>query len=270
MATKGKSAKKGAKAKPRKAVKKTIKKTVAKAAAFQPTKLKLLRPVPSDIDIAQAGKLKPIVQIAEELGIKESELELFGPYKAKIKLEILDRIGNRPNGTYVDVTAITPTPLGEGKTTTTVGLSQALGAHLGRKVITAIRQPSQGPTFGIKGGAAGGGYSQVIPMEDFNLHLTGDIHAITAANNLMAAAIDARMLHERAQADDDKLAKSMTANGKFTPSQRQRLAKLGIQAETLADMSTEDKRRMFRLDIDPASITWQRVVDINDRLLCKI
>ena len=106
-----------------------------------------------------------------------------------------------PNGKYIDVTAITPTPLGEGKTTTTVGLSQALGAHLGKKVFTAIRQPSQGPTFGIKGGAAGGGYSQVIPMEDFNLHLTGDIHAITAANNLLAAAIDARMFHESEQDD---------------------------------------------------------------------
>ena len=160
------------------------KKIVAKKNLFTPTKLKLLKPVPSDIDIAQAGKLKPILQIAQELGIKESELELFGPYKAKIKLEILERLAKRKNGKYIDVTAITPTPLGEGKTTTTVGLSQALGAHLGKKVMTVIRQPSQGPTFGIKGGAAGGGYSQIIPMEDFNLHLTGDIHAITAAHNL--------------------------------------------------------------------------------------
>jgi formyltetrahydrofolate synthetase len=237
---------------------------------FQPTKLKLLSPVPSDIEIAQAGKLKPVLQIAEEVGLKPGELELFGPYKAKVHLDVRDRLARKPNGKYIDVTAITPTPLGEGKSTTMVGLSQALGAHLGKKVFTCIRQPSQGPTFGIKGGAAGGGYSQVIPMEDFNLHLTGDIHAITAANNLMAAAIDARMLHERAQADDDKLAKSMTANGQFTPSQRKRLAKLGIQAETLADLSTADKRQMFRLDIDPASITWQRVVDINDRLLRKI
>ena len=250
------------------------KKVAVKAApakpVFKPTKLKLLTPVPSDIDIAQAGKLKPILQIAEEVGLKSGDLEMFGPYKAKVHLDVRDRLARRKNGKYIDVTAITPTPLGEGKTTTTVGLSQALGAHLGQKVFTCIRQPSQGPTFGIKGGAAGGGYSQIIPMEDFNLHLTGDIHAITAANNLMAAAIDARILHERAQADDDKLAKSMTSNGKFTPSQRKRLAKLGIVAETLADMSTEDKRRMFRLDIDPASITWQRVVDINDRLLRKI
>jgi formyltetrahydrofolate synthetase len=237
---------------------------------FTPTKLKLLKPVPSDIDIAQAGKLKSILQIAQEVGLKETDLELFGPYKAKVHLDVRERLAKRPNGKYIDVTAITPTPLGEGKTTTTVGLSQALGSHLGQKVFTNIRQPSQGPTFGIKGGAAGGGYSQIIPMEDFNLHLTGDIHAITAANNLMAAAIDARMLHERAQADDDKLAKSMTANGTFTPSQKMRLQKLGIKGETLADLSTEDKRRMFRLDIDPNSITWQRVVDINDRMLRKI
>ena len=132
--------------------------TNGKKVPFSPTKLKLLRPVPSDIEIAQAGKLKPILQIAAELGIRENELELFGPYKAKVKLEILNRLAKRPNGKYIDVTAITPTPLGEGKTTTTVGLSQALGAHLGKRVITVIRQPSQGPTFGIKGGAAGGGY----------------------------------------------------------------------------------------------------------------
>ncbi|MEK6573382.1 MAG: formate--tetrahydrofolate ligase, partial [Chloroflexota bacterium] len=238
--------------------------------SFKPTKLKLLSPVPSDIEIAQAGKLKPVLQIADEVGLKPGELELFGPYKAKVHLDVRDRLAKRPNGKYIDVTAITPTPLGEGKSTTMVGRSQALGAHLGKRVFTCIRQPSQGPTFGIKGGAAGGGYSQVVPMEDFNLHLTGDIHAITAANNLMAAAIDARMLHERAQPDDDKLAKAMTDNGQFTDSQRKRLAKLGIKAETLADMSTEDKRRMFRLDIDPSSITWQRVVDINDRLLRRI
>jgi formyltetrahydrofolate synthetase len=113
--------------------------------------------VPADIDIAQAATLKPIRQVAEEMGLKESELELYGDYKAKVKLEVLDRLADAPDGKYIDVTAITPTPLGEGKTTTTVGLSQALGAHLGKRVITCIRQPSQGPTFGIKGGAAGGG-----------------------------------------------------------------------------------------------------------------
>src|SRR5205809_7294687 len=170
-------------------------------AGIKPTRLKLRTPLPSDIDIAQAGKLKPILQLAEEIGLKASDLELFGPYKAKVHLDVRERLARRPNGKYIDVTAITPTPLGEGKTTTTVGLSQALGAHLGQKVFTCIRQPSQGPTFGIKGGAAGGGYSQIIPMEDFNLHLTGDIHAITAANNLMAAAIETRMFHEATQKD---------------------------------------------------------------------
>ena len=169
---------------------------------FKPTLLHIKRPVPSDIEIAQAGKLKPIKRVAEELGILPDELELYGPYKAKVKLDILNRLKGAPNGRYVDVTAITPTPLGEGKTTTTVGLSQALGAHLNKKVMTCIRQPSQGPTFGIKGGAAGGGYSQVIPMDEFNLHLTGDIHAITAANNLMAAAIDVRILHEAGATDE--------------------------------------------------------------------
>ena len=128
----------------------------------------------------------------------------MAPIKPRSKLEVLERLKDVPDGKYIDVTAITPTPLGEGKTTTTVGLSQALGAHLGKRVMTCIRQPSQGPTFGIKGGAAGGGYSQVIPMEEFNLHLTGDIHAITAANNLLAAAIDVRILHE-ADATDEQL-----------------------------------------------------------------
>jgi formyltetrahydrofolate synthetase len=272
MATKGKSAKKGAKAKPRKAVKKTVKKVLAKTGAFQPTKLKLLRPVPSDIEIAQAGKLKPILQIAKELGIKESELELFGPYKAKIKLEILERLGKRPNGKYIDVTAITPTPLGEGKTTTTVGVSQALGAHLGKRVMTVIRQPSQGPTFGIKGGAAGGGYSQIIPMEDFNLHLTGDIHAITAAHNLCAAALDARILHEANTPDDEKLFNALCppdkkGSRKFSPSMLRRLKRLGINKKNPNDLTPEERSRFARLDIGYEGVQWRRVIDINDRLL---
>ncbi len=242
----------------------------APAVIFKPTRLKLLQPVPSDIEIAQAGKLKPILQIAAEVGLKESELELFGPYKAKVHLEVRDRLAKRPNGKYIDVTAITPTPLGEGKTTTTCGLSQALGAHLGRRVFTCIRQPSQGPTFGIKGGAAGGGYSQIIPMEDFNLHLTGDIHAVSAANNLLAAAIDARILHERAQPDDEKLARALCPDGYIAPSIHKRMAKLGLAADKPADLTPEAKRRLFRLDIDPNSITWQRVVDINDRHLRRV
>jgi methylenetetrahydrofolate dehydrogenase (NADP+)/methenyltetrahydrofolate cyclohydrolase/formyltetrahydrofolate synthetase len=251
------------------------KKIVAKKNLFTPTKLKLLKPVPSDIDIAQAGKLKPILQIAQELGIKESELELFGPYKAKIKLEILERLAKRKNGKYIDVTAITPTPLGEGKTTTTVGLSQALGAHLGKKVMTVIRQPSQGPTFGIKGGAAGGGYSQIIPMEDFNLHLTGDIHAITAAHNLCAAALDARMMHEVNTPDDEKLFNALCPADKkgarkFSPSMLRRLKKLGIEKTDPNELTPEERRRFARLDIDPNGVSWRRVVDVNDRFLREI
>ncbi len=281
MAPKAKPAKKAVKAKA-KAVKPVAKKKVVAApakaknaaVAFKPTKLKLLRPVPSDIDIAQAAKVKPITQIAAELGIRENELELFGPYKAKIKLEILERLKNRPNGKYIDVTAITPTPLGEGKTTTTVGLSQALGAHLGRKVITAIRQPSQGPTFGIKGGAAGGGYSQVIPMEDFNLHLTGDIHAITAAHNLVAAALDARVMHEKTQ-DAEKMFNALCpvdkkGNRKFSPNMMRRLKKLGIEKTDPNELTPEEQARFAHLDIDEATITWRRVVDINDRMLREV
>jgi formyltetrahydrofolate synthetase len=256
-----------AKAKPRSA---NGRHRAKRAIKFTPTPLKLLDPVPSDIEIAQAATLKPILQIADEVGLQPDELELFGPYKAKVHLDVRDRLANRPDGKYIDVTAITPTPLGEGKTTTTVGLSQALGAHLRKSVFTCIRQPSQGPTFGIKGGAAGGGYSQIIPMEDFNLHLTGDIHAVTAANNLLAAAIDARRLHERAQPDDEKLAKALALDGEFTPSQRKRMARLGISGEKLADLSAQDKRRLFRLDIDPDSLTWQRVLDVNDRLLRRV
>ncbi len=253
----------------------TVKKIVTKKFPYAPTKLKLLRPVPSDIEIAQAGKLKPILQIAQELGIKESELELFGPYKAKIKLEILDRLAKRKNGKYIDVTAITPTPLGEGKSTTMVGLSQALGAHLGKRVFTCIRQPSQGPTFGIKGGAAGGGYSQVIPMEDFNLHLTGDIHAITAAHNLCAAALDARMFHEANTPDDGKLFDALCPPNKkgerrFSPSMLRRLKRLGISKTNPNDLTPEERSLFARLDIDPNGIAWRRVMDTNDRFLREI
>lgn len=238
---------------------------------FSPTKLDLVKPVPSDIEIAQSATLKPISLIAEELGISPDELELYGPYKAKVKLEILDRLKDQPNGKYVDVTAITPTPLGEGKTTTTVGLSQALGAHLRKRVITCIRQPSQGPTFGIKGGAAGGGFSQVIPMEDFNLHLTGDIHAITAANNLLAAAIDARMLHESGATDEQLFNRlcppDKKGNRTFGKGLLGRLKKLGITKDNPDDLTTEERSKLCRLDIDPETITWKRVMDTNDRFL---
>jgi formyltetrahydrofolate synthetase len=241
---------------------------------FKPTPLKRRFPVPSDIEIAQEAELKPIKMLAEEIGLLPEELELHGDYKAKVRLDVLERLKDVPDGKYIDVTAITPTPLGEGKSTTMVGLSQALGAHLGKRVFTCIRQPSQGPTFGIKGGAAGGGYSQVVPMEDFNLHLTGDIHAITAANNLLAAAIDARIFHESTQTDD-KLFNALCppdkeGKRKFTDSMFVRLKKLGIDKTNPDDLTPEERGRFARLDIDPDAITWRRVVDTNDRFLREI
>lgn len=241
---------------------------------FSPSKINIRYPVPSDIEIAQEADLKPVKLLSEEVGLLPEELELHGDYKAKVRLEVLERLKDVPDGKYIDVTAITPTPLGEGKSTTMVGLSQALGAHLGKRVFTCIRQPSQGPTFGIKGGAAGGGYSQVIPMEDFNLHLTGDIHAITAANNLLAAAIDARMYHESTQSNE-KLFNALCppdkeGNRKFTPSMLRRLEKLGITKTDPNDLTPEERARFVRLDIDPDHITWRRVVDTNDRFLREI
>jgi len=150
---------------------------------------------PTDLEIARAARLKPIGEIAAALGIEESELELYGRYKAKITLHVLERLATRPDGKLIAITAITPTPLGEGKTVTAVGLGQAM-ARIGKRACNTFRQPSLGPTFGIKGGAAGGGYSQVVPMEDLNLHLTGDFHAVTVAQNLCAAMIDASLMHE--------------------------------------------------------------------------
>ncbi len=196
--------------------------------------VKKVKPVPSDIEIAQAATVQPILKIARSAGLTEDDLELYGKYKAKVHLDVRDKLRDRPNAKYIDVTAITPTPLGEGKTTTTIGLTQALG-QLGYRSLAAIRQPSMGPTFGIKGGAAGGGYSQIVPMEDFNLHLTGDIHAVGVAHNLCAAAIDARIYHE-----------SRWSDAFFA------------------------KRGMQKLHIDPYSITWNRVVDMNDRALRNI
>ena len=143
----------------------------------------------TDLEIAQAASLKPIKEIAESVDLSEDDLEYYGRYKAKVSLDVMKKTNNRPQAKYIDVTAITPTPLGEGKSVTLVGLSQAL-ARIDKSVITTIRQPSMGPTFGIKGGAAGGGYSQVVPMEDFNLHLTGDIHAVGVAHNLLSAFLD--------------------------------------------------------------------------------
>ncbi len=184
-----------------------------------------------DLTIARSVKPLPIDRIATSLGLTPDELWLYGATKAKVLASALEPRRAEKDGKYVDVTAITPTPMGEGKTTTTVGLVQGL-AKRGHRVMGCIRQPSQGPTFGIKGGAAGGGYAQVIPMEEFNLHLTGDMHAITAAHNLTAAALDARVFHER-----------------------------GLSADQLT------ARGLERLDIDPEQVMWRRVLDVNDRAL---
>lgn len=198
--------------------------------------VKKVYPVPSDIEIAHAAELIPIREMAHKVDLVEDDLDLYGKYKAKVHLDVLEKFADRPQGKYIDVTAITPTPLGEGKTTTTVGLTEAMGSELGKNVMGCIRQPSMGPTFNIKGGAAGGGYSQIIPMEDFNLHLTGDIHAIGVAHNLVAAALDTRMYHESRQSDEA-------------------LKRRGLDR---------------RLDIDPETITWNRVVDVCDRSLREI
>jgi formate--tetrahydrofolate ligase len=150
--------------------------------------------MPSSLEIAQQAALRPIAQIAEQIGLEDDEIELYGRYKAKVDLSVLERLRDRPNGKLIGVTAITPTKAGEGKTTTSVGLAQGLG-RIGRNPVLCLREASLGPVFGIKGGAAGGGYAQVVPMEDLNLHFTGDIHAIGAANNLLSAMLEAHILH---------------------------------------------------------------------------
>ncbi|TPX55787.1 hypothetical protein PhCBS80983_g05028 [Powellomyces hirtus] len=237
-------------------------------------KLNLQTPVPSDIDIAMSQTLKPVKIVAEELGLLPAEYELYGPSKAKVGLSVLDRLKHRKDGNYVVITGITPTPLGEGKSTTCIGLVQSLGAEFKKTAFACVRQPSQGPTFGIKGGAAGGGYSQVIPMDEFNLHLTGDIHAVTAANNLLAAAIDARMFHESTTLNDEtlfgRLVPAKKGVKKFSDVMLKRLAKLGIGKTDPDSLTLDEKKRFARLDIDPETITWQRVMDTNDRFLRKI
>ncbi|KAI4905870.1 hypothetical protein NFI96_023559, partial [Prochilodus magdalenae] len=240
---------------------------------LRPLKLQPLSPVPSDIEISRAQTPKPIAQLAEEIGLLPEELEAYGRTKAKVRLSLLTRLQHQPNGKYVLVAGITPTPLGEGKSTVTIGLVQALSAHLKLNSFACLRQPSQGPTFGVKGGAAGGGYAQVIPMEEFNLHLTGDIHAITAANNLVAAAVDARILHEATQSDKalyNRLVPSVNGVRRFSPIQLGRLQRLGINKSDPSALTPEEVGSFVRLDLDPAKVTWQRVVDTNDRFLRKI
>jgi methylenetetrahydrofolate dehydrogenase (NADP+) / methenyltetrahydrofolate cyclohydrolase / formyltetrahydrofolate synthetase len=241
-----------------------------KARHVVPLPIRIQSSVPSDIAISRAQHPKLITQVAEEIGIAPHELEPFGAYKAKVDLSLLSRLSHRRNGKYVLVSGITPTPLGEGKSTTTMGLTQAIGGHLNRIAFANVRQPSMGPTFGIKGGAAGGGYSQVIPMDEFNLHLTGDIHAITAANNLLAAAIETRMFHEATQKDGPlyrRLVPAKKGKREFQPIMFRRLKRLGIEKTKPDDLTEEEIHRFARLDIDPDTITWRRVLDVNDRHL---
>ncbi|WP_281212670.1 formate--tetrahydrofolate ligase [Shewanella insulae] len=186
----------------------------------------------TDIEISRQASLQPIEEIAAAFGILPHELSPYGRTKAKVDLAIADRIKDNKHGKLVIVTAVTPTPFGEGKTVTSIGLTQGLQA-IGKKSCACIRQPSMGPVFGIKGGAAGGGLAQVVPMEDLNLHLTGDIHAVTSAHNLAAAAIDARLYHEQ---------------------------RLGSDA-------FREQSGLAPLDIDPDKILWRRVVDQNERSL---
>ncbi len=175
----------------------------------------------SNLDIARAAKLRPIVEVAHDLGLRDDELDLYGTYKAKIQPSALERLAGRPDGREIVVTAITPTPLGEGKTTTTVGLAQGLN-RIGVRAAPTLRQPSLGPVFGLKGGAAGGGFSQVLPMEDINIHFTGDLHAVAAAHNLGAAFLDNQLFRGNA------------------------------------------------LNIDPQTLRWPRVIDVNDRALRRV
>jgi formyltetrahydrofolate synthetase len=225
---------------------------------------------PSDIEISQSVEPMDVNVLARNYGIMDEEIIPYGKTKAKIDINIMNRIRDQPNGNYVVVTGITPTPLGEGKSTTTIGISQALGAHLNKKVFSCLRQPSQGPTFGIKGGAAGGGYAQIIPMEDFNLHLTGDIHAITAANNLLAAAIDTRIFHEKTQSTK-ALFSRLTPGNRFSKIMYARLRKLGIDEKKKPnELTDEEKEKWARLDIDEKTISWNRVMDTNDRFLREI
>ncbi len=224
---------------------------------------------PSDLEISQAASVAPIADVARAAGIEARYLLPYGDYKAKVQPGILGTIADRPDGKYVVVTAINPTPLGEGKTITTIGLSQGFAA-LGKPVFTCIRQPSMGPTFGIKGGAAGGGYSQVVPMEEFNLHLTGDIHAVAVAHNLMAAAIDARRLHESRRSASE-LFDILVKDGRFTDWQKHRLERLGIDpGKRPADFSETEKLRFSYLDIDDHNVFWRRVVDVSDSSLRNI
>uniref|UniRef100_A0A2K5MXL9 formate--tetrahydrofolate ligase n=1 Tax=Cercocebus atys TaxID=9531 RepID=A0A2K5MXL9_CERAT len=227
-------------------------------------------PVPSDIDISRSCKLKPIGKLAREICLLSEEVELYGETKAKVLLSALEHLKHQPDGKYRVVTGITPTLREKGKARLQSGWCKPF-LPISTRTFLCVRQPSQGPIFGIKGGAAGGGYSQIIPMEEFNLHLTGDIHAITVANNLIAAAIDAQIFRELPQTDKalfNRLVLSVNGVRTFSDIHIRRLNRLEkTDPTTLTD---EEINRFVRLDIDPEIKTWQRVLDTNDRFLRKI
>ncbi|KAH8067471.1 formate-tetrahydrofolate ligase [Aureococcus anophagefferens] len=209
-------------------------------------------------DIAISQACTPCPSVRRPRGGRRATSSSWGRHKAKVDAgRVAARLAGAPEGSLVVVCGINPTPLGEGKSTTTIGLCQALGKNLGKRVVTTIRQPSQGPTFGIKGGAAGGGYSQVIPMEEFNLHMTGDIHAIVAANNLLAAAVDARVFHEATQKDEALF-------NRLCPLSKKK------DAAIKRPLAASQRAKFARLDLDPATITWNRVLDTCDRFLRKV
>nr|CAD1827225.1 unnamed protein product [Ananas comosus var. bracteatus] len=252
-------------------------------------RLEVVSPVPADIDIANSVEPLPISDIAQALNLGPKHYDLYGKYKAKVLLSVLDELEGAEDGYYVVVGGITPTRSEKGNRLLRWGFAKLWELSSIKRnvdcysitvqllvfdVFTCLRQPSQGPTFGIKGGAAGGGYSQVIPMDEFNLHLTGDIHAITAANNLLAAAIDTRIFHEASQSNKALFNRLCPPNkeGKrtFADIMHRRLKKLGIAKTNPDELTPEEIKRFARLDIDPESITWRRVMDVNDRFLRKI
>ncbi|KAJ8359153.1 hypothetical protein SKAU_G00156780 [Synaphobranchus kaupii] len=228
------------------------------------TKVKKETPVPSDAVISHSCSPKPITQLAKEIGLLSTEVDLYGESKAKVQLDVFKRLQKNQDGKYVIVTGITPTLLGEGKRTTALGLAQALGAHFNVNALACMRQPTQGPVFGIQGGVIGGGYSQAIPMEEVNLHLSGDIQAVVAAGRLVADAVDARLFHESTQTDRalyDRLVPQNKDQKKFSPVQLMRLKRLGIGKTDPETLTEEEITRFVRLDIDPDASVWERGLD---------
>ncbi|KRZ97576.1 C-1-tetrahydrofolate synthase, cytoplasmic, partial [Trichinella sp. T8] len=230
----------------------------------------LKSPVPSDLEISYSHKPISIDKLANSIGLLPHEVEQYGNFKAKVSLDVLNRYKEQKNGSYVIVTSMSPPSRGAGKSTIVIGLTQALNVYLKTNSFACLRQPSQGPTFGMKGGAAGGGYSQVVPMDEFNLHLTGDFHAIVAATNLLAAAVEARLFHESTSSTEalyKRLVPVKHGQRVFTDNQLSRLEKLNIQPKHPDQLNPEEREQFSRLNIDSGTITWNRVVDTNDRFL---